>query len=86
MHAYNFGIAAKCAQDPLRIPGAMIDVHQHLPADAQKNNGLNAGVAMVRNLIFLSVFGAKMTVAGLVYCAIVSLLTEKCVPPNCLLP
>lgn len=64
-HAYDFGIAAKCAQDPLRIPGAVIDVHQHLPAGAQKKNGPSASVAMVRNLIFLSVFSAKMTVAVL---------------------
>ena len=31
-HSYDLGIANKRAQDPLRIPDAMIDVHFHLPA------------------------------------------------------
>ncbi|KAH9990850.1 Lon protease C-terminal proteolytic domain-containing protein [Russula vinacea] len=61
-HAYDLGITNKRAQDPLRMPDAMIDVHLHLPAGAQKKDGPSAGVAMV--------------------CAIVSLLTGKCVPPT----
>ncbi|KAI9459929.1 ATP-dependent protease La [Lactarius psammicola] len=61
-HSYSLGITSKRAQDPLRIPDAMIDVHLHLPAGAQKKDGPSAGVAMV--------------------CAIVSLLTGKCVPPT----
>ena len=47
-HAYELGITNKRAQDPLRIPDAMIDVHLHLPAGAQKKDGPSAGVAMVR--------------------------------------
>lgn len=61
-HSYDLGITNKLAQDPLRIPDAMIDVHLHLPAGAQKKDGPSAGVAMV--------------------CAMVSLLTGKCVPPT----
>ncbi|KAH9177280.1 ATP-dependent protease La [Lactarius sanguifluus] len=61
-HSYDLGITSKRAQDPLRIPEAMIDVHLHLPAGAQKKDGPSAGVAMV--------------------CAMVSLLTGKCVPPT----
>ncbi|KAH9056835.1 ATP-dependent protease La [Lactarius vividus] len=61
-HSYDLGITNKRAQDPLRIPDAMIDVHLHLPAGAQKKDGPSAGVAMV--------------------CAMVSLLTGKCVPPT----
>ncbi|KAF8487020.1 ATP-dependent protease La [Russula ochroleuca] len=61
-HAYDLGITNKRSQDPLRMPDAMIDVHLHLPAAAQKKDGPSAGVAMV--------------------CAIVSLLTGKCVPPT----
>ncbi|KAI9435502.1 ATP-dependent protease La [Lactarius indigo] len=59
-HSYDLGITSKRAQDPLRIPDAMIDVHLHLPAGAQKDGPV--GVAMV--------------------CAMVSLLTGKCVPPT----
>ena len=47
-HSYSLGITSKRAQDPLRIPDAMIDVHLHLPAGAQKKDGPSAGVAMVR--------------------------------------
>jgi len=61
----------------------MIDVHLRLPVGAQKKGGPSAGVAMVRSPPFLSGFGAKMTVVGLVQvCAIISLLTGKCVPPT----
>ena len=42
------GITNKRAQDPLRIPDAMIDMHLHLPAGAQKKDGPCASVAMVR--------------------------------------
>ncbi|KAF8494955.1 Lon protease C-terminal proteolytic domain-containing protein [Russula emetica] len=63
-HAYDLGVTSKRAQDPLRIWDAMIDVHVHLPAGAQKKDGPSAGVAMV------------------IVCAIVSLLTGKCVPPT----
>ena len=56
----------------------MIDVHLHLPAGAQKKDGPSAGVAMVGSPPFLSVFGTKM----IQVCAIVSLLTGKCVPPT----
>ncbi|KAH9022777.1 ATP-dependent protease La [Lactarius pseudohatsudake] len=61
-HSYDLGITSGRAQDPLRIPDAMIDIHLHLPAGAQKKDGPSAGVAMV--------------------CAMVSLLTGKCVPPT----
>ncbi|KAH9011196.1 ATP-dependent protease La [Lactarius hengduanensis] len=61
-HSYDLGITSKRAHDPLRIPDAMIDIHLHLPAGAQKKDGPSAGVAMV--------------------CAMVSLLTGKCVPPT----
>ncbi|KAF8494964.1 ATP-dependent protease La [Russula emetica] len=61
-HAYDLGITTKRTQDPLRIPDAMIVVHVHLPAGAQKKDGPSVGVAIV--------------------CAIVSLLTGKCVPPT----
>ncbi|KAH9177276.1 Lon protease C-terminal proteolytic domain-containing protein [Lactarius sanguifluus] len=61
-HSYDLGITSKRAHDPLRIPDAMIDVHLHLPAGAQKKDGPSAGVAMV--------------------CAMVSLLTGKCVSPT----
>ena len=47
-HSYDLGITNKRAQDPLRIPNAMIDVHLHLSAGAQKKDGPSAGVAMVR--------------------------------------
>ena len=47
-HSYDLGITNKRALDPLRIPDAMIDVHLHLPAGAQKKDGPSAGVAMVR--------------------------------------
>jgi ATP-dependent Lon protease len=61
----------------------VIDVYLHLPAGAQKKDGPSAGVAMVRSLLFLSVFGAKTTIVGLLQvCAIVSLLTGKYVPPT----
>ena len=53
-HSYDLGITSKCAQDHLRIPHVMIDVHLHLPASAQKKDGPSAGVAMVRSLIFSS--------------------------------
>jgi ATP-dependent Lon protease len=46
-HSYDLGITSKRAQDPLRIPSAMMDVHLHLPAGAQKKDGPSAGVAMV---------------------------------------
>jgi len=61
-HSYDLGITNKHAQDPLRIPDAMIDVHLHLPSGAQKKDGPSAGVAMV--------------------CAMISLLTGRCVPPT----
>jgi len=51
-HSYSLGITSKRAQDPLRIPDAMIDVHLHLPAGAQKKDGPSAGVAMVRTRTF----------------------------------
>ena len=51
-HSYDLGITNKRAQDPLRIPDAMIDVHLHLPAGAQKKDGPSAGVAMVRTDLF----------------------------------
>ena len=51
-HSYSLGITSKRAQDPLRIPDAMIDVHLHLPVGAQKKDGLSAGVAMVRTRTF----------------------------------
>ncbi|KAA1475792.1 ATP-dependent protease La [Dentipellis sp. KUC8613] len=44
-HAYELGVTAARAQDPLRVPDA-IDVHLHLPAGAQKKDGPSAGVAM----------------------------------------
>ncbi|KAI0274151.1 hypothetical protein BGY98DRAFT_936064 [Russula aff. rugulosa BPL654] len=47
MHVYNLGITTKRAQDPLRVPNAMIDVRVHLPAGARKKGGLSAGVAMI---------------------------------------
>ena len=52
-HSYDLGITSKRAQDPLRIPDAMVDVHLHLPAGAQKKDGPSAGVAMVRSPILL---------------------------------
>jgi ATP-dependent Lon protease len=59
----------------------MIDVYLHLPAGSQNKDGPSAGVAMVRRPS--EWVGAKMTVVGLVQvCAIVSLLTGKCVPPT----
>jgi ATP-dependent Lon protease len=59
----------------------MIDVYPHLAAGAQNKDGPSAGVAMVRSPLFLSGFGAKLMVVGLVQvCAIVSPLTGKCVP------
>ena len=58
----------------------MIDVHLHLPAGAQKKDGPSAGVAMVHSSLFLSGYGAKMTFVQV--CAIVSLLTGRCVPPT----
>ncbi|KAH9039661.1 Lon protease C-terminal proteolytic domain-containing protein [Lactarius pseudohatsudake] len=61
-HSYDLGITSKRAQDPLPIPDAMIVIHLHLPAGAQKKDGPSAGVAVV--------------------CAMVSLLTGKCVPPT----
>jgi ATP-dependent Lon protease len=63
-HAYDLGITNKRAQDPLRIPDAVIDLHLHLPAGAQKKDGPSAGVAMVCSPAFLNGFGAKMTVGG----------------------
>jgi hypothetical protein len=51
-HAYDLGITNKRAQDPLRIPDAMIDIHLHLPAGGQKKDGPSAGVAMVCNPVF----------------------------------
>ncbi|KAH9027514.1 Lon protease C-terminal proteolytic domain-containing protein [Lactarius deliciosus] len=66
-HSYDLGITSKRAQDPLRIPEAMIDVHPHLPAGAQKKDGPSAGVAM-REIEQV--------------CAMASLLTGKCVPPT----
>ena len=44
----------------------MIDVHVHVPAGAQKNDGLSAGVAIVRHPLFLSGLGVNMTVVGLI--------------------
>ncbi|KAF8494967.1 peptidase S16 [Russula emetica] len=52
-HAYDLGIATKRVQDPLRIPDAMIDIHPHLPAGAQKKDGPSADVAMVCAIVFL---------------------------------
>ena len=52
-HSYDLGITSKCAQDHLRIPDVIIDVHLHLPASAQKKDGPSAGVAMVRSPILL---------------------------------
>ena len=62
MHVYDLGIITKRAQDPLRVPNAMIDVRVHLPAGARKKGGLSAGVAMVRSSLFLSGFGDKTMV------------------------
>ena len=64
------------------MPDATIDIHLHLPAGAQKKDGPSAGVAMVRSSLFFlnGNLGAKMTVVQV--CAIVSLLTGKCVPPT----
>ena len=68
--------------DPLCIPDAMIDIHVHLPAGAQKNDGLGAGVAMVRRPLFLTRLGVKMMVVRLAQvCVIVSLLTGMYVSP-----
>ncbi|KAH8987320.1 Lon protease C-terminal proteolytic domain-containing protein [Lactarius akahatsu] len=47
-HSYDLGITIKRAQDPLRIPDTIIDVHLHVPADAQKKDESSAGVAMVQ--------------------------------------
>ncbi|KAN0118136.1 Lon protease (S16) C-terminal proteolytic domain containing protein [Russula decolorans] len=43
----------KRAQDPLRMPDAMIDVHVHLPAGAQKKDAASAGVPMVCAIVSL---------------------------------
>ena len=68
--------------DPLCIPDAMIDVRVHLPAGAQKDDGLGAGVAMVRRPLFLTRLGVKMMVVHLAQvCVIVSLLTGMYVSP-----
>ncbi|KAI0289431.1 hypothetical protein BC826DRAFT_889167, partial [Russula brevipes] len=52
-HLCDLGIMNKCAQDPLRIPDATIDVHVHLPAGTQKKDGPSAGVAMVCAVVSL---------------------------------
>ena len=52
-HSYDLGITNKHAQDPLRIPDAMIDVHLRLPAVAQKKDGPSVGVAMVLTLTLI---------------------------------
>ena len=50
-HSYDLEIMNKRALDPLRILDAMIDMHLHLPAGAQKKDRPSAGVAMVRTQI-----------------------------------
>ena len=78
-HSYDLGITNKRAQDPLRIPDAIIDVPLHLPAGAQKKGGPSAGVVMVRiqKSLFLR-FG--LLTEGIDRSATVSLLMGKCVP------
>ena len=49
--SYDLEIMNKRALDPLRILDAMIDMHLHLPAGAQKKDRPSAGVAMVRTQI-----------------------------------
>ncbi|KAI0263497.1 Lon protease C-terminal proteolytic domain-containing protein [Russula aff. rugulosa BPL654] len=51
--SYDLGITTKRVHDPLCIPDAMIDVHVHFPAGAQKNDGLGSGVAMVCVIVSL---------------------------------
>jgi ATP-dependent Lon protease len=56
----------------------MINVHLHLPANAQKKDGPRVGVAMVCSALLgvgiLQELGAKTTVGGLIQvCGIVSL-------------
>ncbi|KAH9012795.1 Lon protease C-terminal proteolytic domain-containing protein [Lactarius hengduanensis] len=54
-HSHDLGITSKRAQDPLRIPDAMIDVHLHLPTGAQKKDGPSAGVAMTGRAILVRI-------------------------------
>ena len=82
MRSYNLGITSKRAQDPLRIPDAMIDVHSHRPAGAQKEDGPSAGVARVRTRTFCPLRFQFLNRENGQVCAIVSLLTGKCVPPT----
>ena len=83
---YDLGVPTKRAQDPLCIPDAMIDVHLHLPASAQKKDGPSAGVAMVRRPHFLSGFGAKMMGRGpgTGLCDLIPLDGEVCPSYDCL--
>ena len=41
-HLYDLGITNKRAQDPLRIPDAMIDVHLHLPRSEEHTSELQS--------------------------------------------
>ncbi|KAH9039670.1 ATP-dependent protease La [Lactarius pseudohatsudake] len=51
-HSYDLGTTSKRAQDPLRILEAMIDVHLHLPAGAQKKDGpsMRDGIVLDRQV------------------------------------
>ena len=54
-YAYDLCITNSRSEDPLKLPEP-IDIHLHLPAGAQKKDGPSAGVAMVRCILFRSIF------------------------------